>query len=126
MKVLSILLISCMLFSCSGDENIPPGDLLLRVKNVSPYKYENIVVNTGDGEKDFGFLDPSQTSAYQSFEIAYRYAYVKLSINGETYIIQPIDYVGEEPLPSGKYTYLITASTSDDRYGRLGIDLQED
>ncbi|SVA18393.1 uncharacterized protein METZ01_LOCUS71247, partial [marine metagenome] len=37
--------------------------------------------------------------------------------DGEEYIIQPIDYVGEQPLGKGAFTYLIDVSDINNSYG---------
>ena len=47
-------------------------------------------------------------------------------IDGEVYTMQPIDYVGEEQLESGMYTYRINAQKQGEQYGRLSLELQED
>lgn len=57
------------------------------------------------------------------FQKAYRYAFVELEIDGETYTLQPIDYVGDSPLKNGLYTYQIDANDSQEQYGRLSLIL---
>ena len=98
----------------------------IRLANVSSLDYKNIVVNTSTGNVNFEDLNAGQISDYKSFDLAYRYAFVELEINGETYTIQPIDYVGETPLENGKYTYQIDANESLEKFGKLSISLVED
>jgi hypothetical protein len=50
-------------------------------------------------------LESGEFSAYKSFDLAYRYAFIELSADGVTYTLQPIDYVGETPLDRGDYAY---------------------
>ena len=101
-KIVVLIVLATILFSCKKDE---AGCLLIRIENISDFKYNNILVNTGGGEKDYGKLASGKKSVYKSFESAYQYAYVEFEADGEIYKIQPFDYVGETPLANGKYTY---------------------
>ena len=83
----------------------------LRIYNASEYDFKNIIVNPSDGEVDFGDLESGQESEYKKFKTVYSYAFMELDINGERYSFQPIDYVGETPLISGKYTYQVDVDT---------------
>ena len=38
----------------------------------------------------------------------YRYAFVKITIGGDDFISQPIDFVGEATLPGGRWSYQLT------------------
>ncbi|AEM70973.1 hypothetical protein Murru_1934 [Allomuricauda ruestringensis DSM 13258] len=75
---------------------------------------------------DYENLGSGELSAYQLVAKAYSYAFVELEIDGETYTIQPIDYVGESTLSSGYYTYQIDANDTTEQYDRLSISLVED
>jgi hypothetical protein len=116
------LLNGCSLLS--GDDNL--SEVYIRLSNVSPYSYQDIRVSTTGDEVNFGDLETGQFTDYRIFEKAYRYAFVELQINGSTYTLQPIDYVGETPLENGRYTYQIGANDSDDRFGRLSLTLVND
>lgn len=125
--LLKLLIIVLLLSGCSENEVMDQeSDLLIRVKNQSAFRYQGIMVNADGNEKNFGSLNPLNYSAYQSFDFAFRYAYVELRINGQTYTIQPFDYVGEDQLPPGKYTYAISANNSSNQYEKLNIELVED
>ena len=126
MKKTMILFITIVaLFSCSKD-NVN-NEVKIRLANVSQYDFQNIVVNTTTGDVSFEYLESGQKSEYKDFDKAYRYAFVELEIDGETYILQPIDYVGEALLENGNYTYQIDArDTYDDQYTRLSLTLVED
>lgn len=121
--------ISILIFSCDG-ENVKPPDLngktAVRVQNVSPFKFENIVVSTQGGENIYGTLTPVQISEYKLFDFAYRYAFVELYIDGKVATIQPIDFFGETKLDTGYYTYQISATASTNQHGRLSLTLVED
>lgn len=122
--ILLALLCAFLFVSCS-DSNTEDS-VLLRLSNTSAFDYKNIVVNTSTGNVSFQDIDSGEKTVYQSFEVAYRYAYVQLEIDGASYILQPIDYVGETPLENGRYTYEISANESEAQYGRLSITLVED
>jgi len=123
MKNVYFVLVSIFLVSCTqNDDDI----LLLRIKNTSQFDYADVVVNTSGGEHIYGMVNSNQASDYKVFDLAYRYAFVELKIDGNTYTIQPIDYVGETPLDNGKYTYEINASNSGDQYSRLTLTLAEE
>jgi len=126
MKKTMILFITIVtLFSCSKD-NVN-NEVKIRLANVSKYDFQNIVVNTTTGDVSFEDLESGQKSEYKDFDKAYRYAFVELEIDGETYTLQPIDYVGESLLGNGNYTYQIDANdTFDDQYTRLSLTLIED
>lgn len=127
MKTISFLYIFAfsLLFSCSDDPS-ESGDLMIRVQNVSNFDYKDVFVNTSGGEHNFGDIDSKETSDYVEFESAYRYAFIELEIEGETFTIQPIDYVGEEQLEPGEYTYQVNALENGDRFTRLTLELKED
>ena len=98
----------------------------IRIKNVSSFEYSDVRVNTNGGENNYGNINSNSYSEYESFDFAYRYAFVELKIGSDTFTIQPIDYVGEDPLKSGKYTYAIDATEEGGKYERLSLVLLVD
>ena len=123
MKKYLILILAVTLISCSSDDE--NGEINIRLSNISNYHYENVVVNTSTGRVNYDDLNPGEVSDYKSFEMAYRYAFVELSIDGEVFTLQPIDYVGEKPLEAGNYTYEIEANDSQDQF-KLTLTLVEE
>ncbi len=124
MKKILILIISIStLISCSSDDDNNTSELNIRLSNVSQYDFQNIVVNTTTGNTNFENISSQQMTNYKTFETAYRYAFVELEIEGETYTLQPIDYVGETPLENGNYTYQIDANDSQEQYEKLTLTL---
>ena len=111
MKKIFIFTLIVICFGCSSPENF--DEIQIRISNVSGFNYENIVVNASGENISFGNLNASTKSEYKTFILAYRYAYVEFQIDGETYTIQPIDYVGEEPLKKGKYSYEINVNPNN-------------
>lgn len=131
-KILVILQI-IFLTSCSTDKDSDEAEqnVTIRIENASIYKYEDIYVHpsssyaTNGGNQNYGTLDPNTFSDYKQFDVAYGYAAVKAKIDGKTYTLMPIDFVGEIPLKPGKYTYKITANESTDEYQKLDLTLVE-
>ena len=107
-----------------NDENLLGVNI--RLTNVSQYDFKNIIINTSTGNTSFEDIDSGQSTDYQVFDLAYRYAFVELEIDGETFTFQPIDYVGETPLENRLYTYQIDADNSQSQYGRISLVLVED
>lgn len=127
MKRILILIISIsLLIGCSSDDDNNAFELNIRLSNVSQYDFQNIVVNTTTGNTNFENIRSQKMTGYKTFETAYRYAFVELEIDGKTYTIQPIDYVGETPLENGNYTYVIDANDSQEQYGKLSLTLIEE
>lgn len=126
-KVVFILTILYTFTGCTDPDR--DEDLLgvsIRISNISEYDFKNIVVDTSTGIRAFEDIDSGEATNYQVFELAYRYAYIELEIDGETFTIQPIDYVGEAPLANRLYTYQLDANDSQEQYGRLSLTLVED
>ncbi|NIR47311.1 hypothetical protein GWO43_02400 [candidate division KSB1 bacterium] len=96
----------------------------IRLHNASEYDFKNVEINTCDSPADFGDIKSGEKTDYQSFEIAYRYAYVRLFVDSEEFIIQPIDYVGETPLGLGFFTYKLEVVDFENRI--LNITAIED
>lgn len=125
-KILFLIISISTLISCSSDDDNNTSELNIRLSNVSQYDFRNIVVNTTTGNTNFENINSQEKTNYKTFETAYRYAFVKLEIDGETYTIQPIDYFGETPLENGNYTYQIDANDSEEHYGKLSLTLIEE
>ena len=124
MKKLLILFVALACISACSKEG-DDGNIRIRLSNISAYDFENIAVNTSTGNVTYGSLESGASSAYKSFELAYRYAFIELSADGNTYTLQPIDYVGETPLDKGEYTYQLDLEPNG-QYTSLSLVLIED
>lgn len=121
------LLLLCLLLGCAAcqkDDAASPEGVAIRVRNVSPYTFESVYVNTSGGENTYGRLPTGQTTGYKSFARAYRYAYVRVLINGQQVTWQPIDYVGETQLADGNYTYVLSIPDLANRRMSLRLEKQ--
>ena len=122
-KVILIVILAATFLGCNNNESTQVN---IRLANISEYDFKNVVVSTTGELVSYEDLNAGQTSQYQTFDLAYRYAFIELEIDGQTFTIQPIDYVGETPLSNGFYTYQLNANTSSEQYGRLILTLIED
>ncbi len=124
MNRLTILIFTVLILSnCSDDENI--ASVNIRLSNISDYNFKNITVNTSTGNVTYDDLDSGQLSEFKAFDLAYQYAFIELSIDGEIYTHQPIDYVGASPLDKGYYTYELNANPQS-QFNSLTLSLIEE
>lgn len=85
-----------------------PSETRVRIRNASTTGFDRVVVGFPEQQETYGALSAGSASAYRTVALAYRYAYVKVEANGEERVLQPIDYVGEEPLGAGRFTYVLS------------------
>jgi hypothetical protein len=122
-KILILILINAAYYGCSSlEETNISNDLQIRISNVSEFNYENININASGEMVEFGNLNSNSNSEYKIFDLAYRYAFVQFEIDGETFTLQPIDYVGETPLENGKYSYRINVNPNS-QFERVILEL---
>jgi hypothetical protein len=130
MKEIVFFLLAGMLLFFSGCTNkadsIASEEVHIRIQNAGKFEYSDVVVNTGGGVNQYGSIAPAQFSGYKVFDFAYPYAFIELSIDGATYTLQPIDYLGETKLSAGKYTYIINARDTGSQYNKLILTLAKD
>ena len=122
MKRLSYLLL-LFAFACSADKT---DEVMLRIKNTNNFPYDKVVVISPSNEHDYGMLKMSSFSEYKMFSEMYRYAYIRVEVNGKEYILQPIDYVGETPLENGRYTFSLEVNIEQEGYSGLSYTLIKD
>lgn len=101
------LSIGMLLASCT-DKDDDVSAVNIRIKNASTLTFDEVTV--GDQEILHMNVAPEAYSDYLEYETAYTYAYIEIKAGEETYILQPIDFVGETPLPIGFYTYELNVS----------------
>lgn len=106
MKRLLVILVLAAGFSLACTDQDDDLDAVnVRIKNNSSIIFDAVIVGTAP-EPHLN-VTPDSYSAYFIYEEAYRYAYIEISSGEETFILQPIDFVGETPLPVGFYTYIL-------------------
>ena len=116
--VLSLLVLS---LGCS-DAAGPDGDgVRIRIGNDSESSFTSVAVTFPEDQVDYGSVEAGSTSDYRRVSVAYRMAYVVVRVGSTEQQIQPIDYVGEEPLEPGRYTYSLSFLD-----GYLQLELKRD
>ena len=121
LKLIPVLFLAfsiTLLSGCLKDNanDISKGEVNIRIENNSIFDFQLIEVNTSGGENFYGNLTSGQVSDYKSYEKAFRYASIEMTIKGEKATLQPFDYVGETPLTSGNHTYSMDVSRSAGQY----------
>lgn len=125
-KILILIIAITIIASCSKKGVNNPSEIKIRLSNTSQYSFKNIMVNTSTEDVNFGDLGSGQKTEYKLFKKAYRYAFVRLEIDGKIHTIQPIDYVGETALKNGSYTYQLDIIDTQDPSPNLVLTLIED
>lgn len=94
----------------------------IRVRNESGLHFEWVRVRFPEtGEIDYGAVANGAVSAYHATTRAYRYASVLTKTGDGELSFQPMDYVGEQELAAGRYTYVLRVD-----HGVLTIELERD
>jgi hypothetical protein len=108
--VLRVLLASGLatgvLSACTGTFG-PGGSVEIRIANQSDVDFDVVIVGFPYGQEEYGAVSAGGVTGYREVENAYRYAYVEVHVDGDTFVLQPVDYVGEVLLPPGRYTYAL-------------------
>ena len=100
--LIGIMVIGSVLMSCT-DRDDEVTAINLRIKNESALFFDEVQV--GEALEKHLNVAADEFSPYFEYETAYRYGYIEIKSGEETYVLQPIDYVGETPLTPGFYTY---------------------
>lgn len=101
-KFLLILLVTTLTISCTDrDDDIDKVNI--RVRNISDIKFDRVQV--GEPDMVHENVEPDSFTDYLQYEVAYRFAFIEIQSGAETFVLQPIDFVGETELPIGLYTY---------------------
>ncbi|MBT8312018.1 MAG: hypothetical protein KJO94_00305 [Eudoraea sp.] len=105
--IVLILLLAVGFVGCT-DRDDDLEAINIRIKNASTLNFDSVQV--GESPEPYLNVAPDGYSGYQEFEIAFNYAFIQITSGEETYTLQPIDFVGETPLPLGFYTYELDIS----------------
>lgn len=97
----------------------PPASQV-RVRNASAYSFQQVRIN---GQL-YGNIDAGKSSAYQSM-VAYRYASVRLIAGEREMGLIVDDFVGEDALGHGKFTYVLKIAGISSTDG-VQFSLEED
>jgi hypothetical protein len=99
----------------------------IRVVNASTYDLQNIkIYSPANGRIDLDILHPKEKSAYKKVKEAYALAAAETSINNVKIEFLPDDYLGEQFLKPGRYTYELSVTEDKDiKYLRLKLIVDE-
>lgn len=101
MQLLITLIMNVMLSTAQVDSSI-----LIRVSNNTHYELNHIEINSPpSGRVYFGLLKAKEKSAYTKVKGAYPIAAIEALIDNTKIEFFPDDYLGEQVLQPGKYTY---------------------
>lgn len=106
--------------ACSDD----PLKTNIRIRNNSTHNFCNLVLDPSYTKVNCGVVSQGSETCYRSFEKAYNYAYIQFFVGDKEFTFQPIDYVGEQELGVGHFTYVI--SITDFEKGQISIAVEED
>jgi hypothetical protein len=103
------ILLFFLLFAIAGCGKtfLSNGETELRITNSSNSLFDSVIVNSPGGKQVYYNVASGTSSGYKTFSFLYSYAYVEVHFNNQMLKLQPIDYVGEEKLKPGKYSYMI-------------------
>jgi len=94
--------------SACTDRDDTIGGVNIRVKNDTNFTF--LKVQVGSEDKIHENVASGSYSEYLEYETAYQYAYIKIDADSTSYVAQPIDFVGEDSLSFGFYTYELNVS----------------
>ena len=97
--------------------------VLIRIENATGHDITDVFVSGPEDSHQYGSVKEGEKSDYRVYQSAYRYAFSTFKIGDSEFRIQPIDFVGESLLKSGKYTYRLTISDLDTPWA--GMELVE-
>jgi hypothetical protein len=86
-----------------------PASSDVRIRNETGHFLSHVVVN-GQLYED---IAAGKTGEYRALGVAYRYGSVRFNIGTREMRLTPEDYVGEEPLGKGKFTYALKIVDDD-------------
>ena len=108
----------------STDPAVPASgeQIEVRIHNASGEHFDAVEVHFPSGMKvEYGPLAAGASSDYADLDDpVYSYAWVAVSRDGERVVLQPDDFLGEQRLPAGQYTYVLDL----DDAGHLSITLE--
>ncbi|WP_297796089.1 hypothetical protein [uncultured Eudoraea sp.] len=104
MRNLGFAILSVLLFSIGCTDIDDKVDTInIRINNSSSINFDEVQV--ASNEELYTNIAPGDYSDYLVYETAYTYAFIEIKSGEEVFVLQPIDFVGEDELPIGFYTY---------------------
>ena len=80
----------------------------IRIENDTGLDLDGVrVVLPGGDTLDYGAVAKAGVTEFQEATSAYRYAEVHAGAGDRDLSFRPVDYLGERPLPAGRYSYVL-------------------
>ena len=113
-----VLAAACCLAGC------PAGNdpVYIRMSNTSQVDFDSIEVRFPGQTELYGALRSGEFSEYREVSAAYSYAYAEVYSGERRFVLQPIDYLGAEFLPPGRYTYHLSVDILDEPMVEMNLD----
>ena len=86
--------------------------LQIRIANRSDHDFQRVRVTFPSETVEYGRVEDGEVTAYRQVKTAYRYALVEVTTDERSITFQPQDYMGEEPLAPGRFTYALRLDPS--------------
>ena len=102
------------------------GAVEVRLENASSVTYAEAMLYTSDRPVTFENVTPGAATPYIEVSQAYRIVTTQVVIESDTLRLQVIDFVGEEPVASGRYTYVIDVRGLGTEHPSLTQEFRED
>lgn len=110
------------------EQNTNNEDILISIKNNSEQDFSEVraifpaSATTEQRVVNYGAIKSGESSEFESVDLAYRYTEMLVITETDTLRWQPIDYVGEQELEPGKYSYELNTYTGPADISRIVRD----
>jgi hypothetical protein len=118
---LGLLVLAALSISACSNPFAATQRVEVRFRNATSQTLSDISIQWPGGSMQASQLAPGSMSSYEQHDGAYGYGALSATANGTVRRLIVIDYVGEQPLTPGRYTYVISLRTST--YQPDGLDL---
>lgn len=102
------------------------GAVEVRVENASSARFQSVTLHTLDGPRIFHEVDPGRATPYIRVSRAYRVVTTEAVVARDTLRLYVVDYGGEEPLPPGLYSYVLSVNGLGSSGPSLSLSLRRD
>lgn len=117
-------IITILIFTACNKAILQSKETELRISNGSTSSFDSVIVKSPGGKQVYYNIAAGSSSGYRIFSFLYNYAYMEVHFNNQLLKLQPFDYVGEEKLNAGRYTYKIGIVPGSQPY--LSLECKKD
>ncbi len=109
-SIIALLSITLLVVSCTKPNHTPEGPTDVRIRNITDQDFNNVIVDTGGGNYNYGNIPAGTETDYHRFDKAYPDAEITVMINGEEYTTGEQDYTYATYIGPDKITYVVYIS----------------